>query len=157
MALKAGRSYTNEATDISFFMNATGERGGIVVLVTGASGEAMDDADAVVNYPTGQAPSGLLPIGALLCDVVNIDLTRQHLNQYKDEVQLGSKVTLLRRGVIVTDVVDTGDTPAAGQKAYFNSYGEFTSTDPGSGPVVGQFLAAKDADGYAKVEVNINR
>lgn len=155
MALKADRSYNFNDTDISFFMNATGERGGVVVHVTGGSGAAMDDADAVVNYPTGQAPSGTNPAGLLLCDVVNIDLTRQHLNQYKDEVQIGSKVTLLRRGVVVTDVVDTGDSPAVGEKAYYNSAGELTSTDPGSGQSVGRFLSSKDADGYVKVEIAI--
>lgn len=156
MALKADRSYTNEATDISYFMNATGERGGIVIHSTGGSGAAMDDADAVVAYPTGQDPSGTDPAGLLLCDVVNIDLTRQHLNFYKDEVQLGSKVTILRRGVVVTDVIDTGDTPTIGAKAYYNSTGQFTSTDPGSGTQVGRFLSTKDADGYAKVEVHIH-
>lgn len=155
MALKAGRSYTNEATDISYFMSATGERGGIVVHSTGGSGEAMDNANAVVAYPTGQAPSGTNPAGLLLCDVVNIDLTRQHLNFYKDEVQVNSKVTLLRHGVVVTNVIDTGDTPTIGAKAYYNNAGQLTSTDPGSGPQVGRFLATKDADGYAKVEINI--
>lgn len=155
MALKGDRSYNLNDTDISFFMNVTGEKGGIVVAVTDGSGAAMDDADAVVRYPTGQAPSGTNPIGLLLCDVVSVDLTRQHLNFHKDEVQAGSKVTLLRRGVVVTDVIDTGDSPDGGDKAYYNSAGELTSTDPGSGKVVGQFLSSKDADGYAKVEIRI--
>jgi len=155
MALKADRSYNLNDTDISYFMNVTGERGGIVVHVTGGSGAAMDDADAVVRYPTGQAPSGTNPAGLLLCDVVSVDLTRQHLNFHKDEVQAGSKVTLLRRGVVVTDVIDTGSTPTIGQKAYYNTTGQFTATDAGSAPQVGRFLSTKDADGYAKVEVLI--
>jgi len=155
MALKAGRSYTNESTDISYFMNVTGERGGIVIHSTGGSGWAMDDADAVVAIPTGQAPSGTNPAGLLLCDVVNIDLTRQHLNFYKDEVQLGSKVTLLRQGVVVTNVIDTGSTPTIGAKAYYNTTGQLTATNAGSAPQVGRFLSTKDADGYAKVEIKI--
>jgi hypothetical protein len=100
MALKAGRSYTNEATDISYFMNATGERGGIVIHSTGGSGEAMDDADAVVAYPTGQGPSGTEPAGLLLCDVVKDDLTRQHLNFYKDEVRAIGRLLKLPKKLI---------------------------------------------------------
>jgi hypothetical protein len=154
MALKADRVY-NEGVDISFFMNTTGERGGIVVVQTGGSGIAMDDAGAVVAYPTGQAPSGTKPAGLLLNDMVNVDLTRMHVNQHKDEMQVGSKCTLLRRGWVVTNVIDTGDTPAILDDAYYNSAGELTSTDPGTGPVVGKFLSTKDADGYAKVEISL--
>ena len=49
-------------------------------------------------------------------DVVNKDLTRTHLNQHKDEVQKGGKVTILRKGYVVTNAV-TG-TPTAGGAAY---------------------------------------
>ena len=154
MALLGDRSYT-DGTDISFFMSVTGERGGIVIHSAGGSGASMDDDTAQVVVPTGQAPSGTYPAGLLLCDVVNLDLTRQHLNYAKDEVQLGSKVTLLRRGVVVTDMVATGVTPAAGQVAYYDTVGKLTTTDAGSAPSVGRFLSAKDADGYAKVEISI--
>lgn len=152
MALKGNRNY-NDQVDISYFMNATGERGGIVIHSTGGSGAAMDDDDAVVAYPTGQAPSGTNPAGLLLNDVVNINLTRQHLNYHKDEVQLGSKVTVLRRGVVVTNMVS--GSPTIGAKLYYDSTGKLTATDPGSGTQVARCLATKDADGYAKVEINI--
>jgi hypothetical protein len=47
MALKPDR--VEAYTDISFFMNETGDRGGVVVHLTGGSGSAMDDANAVVE------------------------------------------------------------------------------------------------------------
>ena len=49
-------------------------------------------------------------------DVVNKDLTRTHLNQYKDEVQKGGKVTVMTRGWVVTSNVTGSPTP--GQVAY---------------------------------------
>jgi hypothetical protein len=117
MALKPDR--IELLTDVSFFMNTTAERGGVASVVTGASGVAMDDATAVVAYAA--AASGSKPIGVLLNDVVNIDLTRQHINWHKDEVQLGGKVTLLRQGQVTTNKV-TGS-PAAGVDAYVGASG----------------------------------
>jgi len=97
MALKTDRSTLQ--TDISFFMNAAATRGGIASLSTGGSGAAMDQGAALVTYAAN--PSGKIPVGLLLNDMVNIDLTRQHLNQHKDEVQKGGKVTLLQKGTVV--------------------------------------------------------
>ena len=150
MALKPDR--IEAYTDISFFMNETGERGGIVVHVSGGSGVSMDDANAVVEYAANQ--SGTKPAGLLLNDVVSLDLTRQHINWHKDEVQLGSKVTLLRQGQVTTNMVATGVTPAAGADAYYDNVGKLTTVATNS-VKVGRFLSGKDADGYVKVDINI--
>jgi hypothetical protein len=169
MALRPDRKITDGA-DISFFMNETGEKGEVLVFSTAGSGAAMDDANAVVTTPT--AGSGERLAGILMNDVVNLDLTRQHINWQKDEVQLGGKVTVLRHGQITTNVIDTGaaGTPTAGAPAYVG-YGAITAggtsqgwlsatkvTDTGEGDEVyrcGTFLSTKDSDGYAKVEINI--
>jgi hypothetical protein len=151
MALRGDRY--EAATDISFFMNVAAERGLIAVHDSTGSGSALDQSDAVVAVPTGQAPSLTAPAGLLMNDVVNLDLTRQHLNQHKDEVQVNSKVRLLRRGWVVTDKIS--GSPVAGDKAYYTSTGLLTPTDAGSAPVVGRFLSKKDNDGFAKVEINI--
>ena len=156
MALKGDRNY-DELVDISFFMsNATGERGCIVIHDTtvSGSGAAMDDANQLVMIPTGVI-SGKYPAGLLLNDVVNLDLTRQHINQHKDEVQLGGKVTLLRRGTVVTNSITSGQTPGPGQVAYADTDGKFTPTGGSGKPIVGRFLSKMDADGYAKIDVNI--
>lgn len=151
MSLRGDRF--EDATDITFFMNVVAERGLLAVHETSGSGAALDQSDAVVAIPTGQAPSSLKPAGLLMNDVVNLDLTRQHLNEHKDEVQVNSKVRLLRRGWAVTDKIS--GTPNAGDTAYFTSTGLLSPTDPGSGPKVGRFLSKKDNDGFAKVEINI--
>lgn len=150
MALKADR--IELLTDISFFMNTTAERGGVVSVVTGGSGVALDDASAVVSYAAGA--SGAKPVGLLLNDVVNLDLTRQHINWHKDEVQVGGKVTVLRQGQVVTNLVTPGATPTAGADAYVGPSG-YIGTSSTNAVKVGQFLSSKDSDGYAKVSVNI--
>ena len=163
MALKADRIETQ--TDVSFFMdNATAstiERGGIASISGGGSGVSMDDAAAKVVYAT--TASGSKPVGVLLNDVVNLDLTRQHINYHKDEVQGGSKVTLLQVGQITTDKIATDVTPAAGDVAYLGGTGLFTSTptddadtaDENNMYQVGRFLSSEDANGFCKIAINI--
>lgn len=139
-------------TDISYFMNDIAERGGIVVHKTSGSGISLDDASAVVEYAAN--PSGLNPAGLLLNDVVSYDLTRQHINWHKDEVQVGGKVTLLRQGQVVTNMVATGISPTAGSRAYVGASGNLTTVSTNS-TQVGRFLSARDASGYVKVDINI--
>ena len=159
MALKADRY--EESTDISHFSDATGVRGEVVCLdaaaLAGASGAALDQGENVVN-PQACTAGTEVPVGIILNDVVNKDLTRTHLNQYKDEVQLGGKVTVLTRGWVVTDQVD--GTPKAGDLAYASeTKGHIATTAKNaiaSGNLaIGRFMSRKDADGYAKVYVNL--
>lgn len=151
MALKSDR--IEAYTDISFFCNdTTAERGGIMVFGSTGSGIALDDSNAVVTYAA--SPSGQVPAGLLLNDVVNLDLTRQHINWHKDEVQTGSKVTLLRQGQVTTNLVVSGVSPVAGSSAYVGANGYLTTSDTDS-VKVGTFLSAKDSDGYAKVDINL--
>ena len=159
MALKSDRNELQ--TDISFFMNETATRGGVVSISTGGSGAAMDQGAALVTYT---AASGKPPIGILLNDMVNLDLTRQHINQHKDEVQLGGKVTILRKGYVVTNKIESV-TVAPGDVAYAaatdtGSAGNITNVCPPSvvasgNLAIGRFLSRIDEDGYAKVEVNL--
>ena len=158
MALKSDR-YEFQ-TDVSFFMNEVAERGGIVTLATGStpSGAAMDSSLNVVTYVAN--PSGKVAMGVLLNDMVNIDLTRQHINWHKDEVQKGGKVTVLRKGYVLTNRISTSGTPVAGDAAYvaesglISTSGKAVSLDSGA-VRIGRFLSAKDTDGYAKVEINL--
>lgn len=147
MALKPDR--IEHLTDISFFMNTTAERGGVVSFVSGGVGAAMDDADAIVEYAVANTGA---PAGVLLNDVVNLDLTRQHINWHRDEVQVGGKVTLLRVGQVTTDLVD--GTPIAGDAAYVGPSGLISTSSSGA-TQIGTFLSSVDSDGYAKVSVNI--
>jgi len=158
MALKTDRSVLQ--TDISFFMNEEATRGGVASISTGASGAAMDNGAAVVTYAA--LPSGKVPVGILLNDMVDIDLTRQHLNQHKDEVQKGGKVTLLQKGFVVTSNLE-GTSPSAGDPAYLAHSGNLAVSDlanddvddDGSTRLVGRFLSGEDEDGYAKVFIDL--
>lgn len=147
MALKSDRYELQ--TDISFFYNdGVATRGGVVCHdTTAGTGAAMDQGVNLVKYST----SGV-PVGLLLNDVVNKDLTRTHLNQHKDEVQKGGKVTVLRKGYVVTSNVDGN--PVAGSGAYASTSvaGNIAMTGDYQ---IGRFLTAKDADNYCKVEVNL--
>jgi hypothetical protein len=152
MALKPDR--VELLTDVSFFMNTTAERGGVVSVVTATSGVgvSMDDANAVVAYAA--VASGAKPVGLLMNDVVNLDLTRQHINWHKDETQVGGKVTVLRVGQVTTNMLVANTTPSAGADAYVGANG-LIGTSSTNAVKVGQFLSAKDTDGYVKVSVNL--
>ena len=164
MALKGDRHELE--TDISYFMNETASQGFFASLSTVGSGAAMDDAAALVTLAADG--SGKICAGVLLNEMVNLDLTRQHINWHKDEVQKGSKVTLLKKGWVVTNAVL--GTPAVGNKAYLANSGYVTTTPNVAGTVaisgvtvkvddynqqVGVFMSKKDADGYAKIGVNV--
>ena len=152
MALKPDR--IELLTDVSFFMNTVAERGGVASVSTATSGVgiSMDDANAVVEYAAN--PSGAKPVGVLLNDVVDYDLTRQHINWYRDEMQKGGKVTLLRNGQVTTNQLVAGITPGAGADAYVGASG-LIGTSSTDAVKIGQFLSSVDTDGYAKVSVNL--
>lgn len=164
MALKPDRKIT-DGTDISFYCNQVNEKGAVMVIDTAGSGAAMDDSLAVVKRPTVLNGSGEVLAGILLCDVVSGDLTKTHLNAQRDEVQVGSKVTLLRRGWIVTNL--TSGTITKGYGAYpagSNAQGTIQAllpstvgafSVPAAIPRIGTWLSTVDADGYAKLEVNL--
>lgn len=152
---------------VDFYMNVTGEKGQFVCIntATSPSGAAMDQSEAVAFKHTtagldaGVASGATAPLGFLMTDVVSLDLTRQHINQYKDEVQIGSKVWILGDGCwVVTDQIRPGITPAIGQKAILAPSGMLTNVGSSatSGAVeVGRFLSVKDENGFAKVLVSI--
>jgi hypothetical protein len=152
MALKPDR--IEFLSDISFFMTSipagstSVDRGGVASVVTTSSGVGVS---MVVSYAS--SPSGAKPVGILLNDVVSLDLTRQHINWHRDEVQVGGKVALLRNGQVTTNLV--GGTPSAGADAYVAASGYISSVQATGAVKIGQFLSAKDSDGYAKVSVNL--
>lgn len=162
MALKGDR-YVIYA-DPTFTMNEVATRGGIASLATAGSGAALDQSQALVTY-AGSATSplatqsGATPIGLLLNDMVNYDLTRQHINWQKDEVQKGGKVSLMRIGWAVTNMIQPGVVVAASQTAYLGQSGLMTNVavNPVNNPVVGRFDSNADELGYCKVSLDLMR
>jgi hypothetical protein len=149
MALKGDRHELD--TEVTYFMNETASKGVVVSVSTQGSGSAMDSSAALATVAANA--SGAAPLGVLLNDVVDIDQTRQHLNWHKDEVQKGGKVTILTKGFIVTDKISGN--PTAGSTAYLANSGLISTTQATGASAVGRFLSTKDADGYAKVSVNL--
>lgn len=153
MALKPDRSI--EMTDISLVCNDVIVKGAVLVYGTGAA----TSASGAGVYTPGAAEfaansSGRVPAGLSLASFVNIDQTRQKRNFHKDEQIVGEKVPLLRRGWVITDQL-AAVTIAAGDTAYLGASGLLTNSSAGSAPKVGQFATKKDADGYAKVHVQL--
>lgn len=153
MALKPQRRIIHDNN--AFFMNEVATRGGVVCWSTAGSGVAMDQAGAVVTYDA--TPSGATPIGLLLEDVVNKDLTDTPQNYHRTEVQLGGKVTLLIKGEVTTDMLEAG-TISAGDYAYLSNSGLINNSQSDGAtvsPLVGKFLSTKDENGFAKVLVDL--
>lgn len=151
MALKSDRRELD--TDISFFMDEVAEKGYVVCYSTAGSGAAMDDSNAVVTIP---AHASGTPVGILLNDMVNIDQTRQHINWHKDERQKGDKVTILKKGYVVTNAIS--GTPAGGDPAYVVAsglIGNAAGSGGGSTQIIGRFKSSKDSDGYCTVDINL--
>ena len=156
MALKQDRSSLQ--TDISFFMNETAERGGMTVYDTAGSGAAMDQGSSLVTYSAD--PSGKIPVGLLINDVVDSDLSRRKLQSGKaDQSPKGGKVCLVKKGWVVTN--DLEGTPSGGDLAYLGHSGKIATPsvaagiDGGSDTVVGRFLSSVDEKGYAKVGLEL--
>lgn len=158
MGLKPHRTTIDTTQD--WFMNEAATRGGIASVSTTGSGVSEDQAEQLVTYRAN--PSGVKPVGLLLNDMVDIDLTRQRKSYEKDEVVKGEKVTLLRKGTVVTNMIYPSQTPTGGAIAYVGHSGYIASTDVASDSEfaaanreVGRFESSKDEDGYCKVTINL--
>lgn len=155
MALKPDRQRNRLMDMTAYFMNEVAEKGGIVVMSTAGSGAAMDQSANLGTYSA--TPSGKLPLGVLLVDMVNKDLSQTHLNPYNGEVQKGSKVLLTPQAEVHTNMIYPGLTIAAPQSAYVGPSGLFQNVyvNDVATPPVGYFMTNKDEDGYCKIKVNL--
>lgn len=153
MALKPDRIEDPFHHDINYYMDEVAERGGVVSLQTAGSGGYPGNAQQVATYAATSANRH--PVGMLLCDVVNIDQSRYHLNWAREQVPVGYKVILARKGLFTTNMLVPGTAPAGGEAAYLGASGLLTLTSSGNGPQVGTFRNSKDEDGYVSVYLNI--
>lgn len=154
MALKGDRQI--DSVEIRYFVNEVANRGSVVSVSTAGSGIGMEDVSNLATVAANS--SGSKPIGVLLNDFVNLDLTRTPINWHKDQAQKGSKATILTKGWIVTDQII--GTPNALDYACLTSSGNVTGVAPGSvnyaaNPVVGRFRTKKNEDGFASVYVDL--
>lgn len=142
-----------EAWDTSNYLNEVGVAGSVLVYgSTNGSGVALDSALNVVTAAAN--PSGKIVKGILLGDIEAYPSKLQR-NFYRDSNPVGSKVSLLTRGWVVTNMVYPGTVPTAGATAYLGASGYLTPTPAAGAPVVGRFETPKDEDGFAKVTINL--
>jgi len=167
MALKPDREY-NETTDITNFWTtttalATAAVGGVASLeATGTYGSGAAMGVDITSDPNIVAyvasASGAVPKGVLIQPVnAAMSTTRDFPNYESGEKRPGDKVTLIKKGFVVTDFV-TG-TPVVGGIAYLGSSGLISTTSGSFGgtttPVVGRFESEVDANGYARVSIDL--
>lgn len=158
MALKPDREY-NEVTDITnFWTTVAAEKGGCAGVVTQGSGAAIgvnlvDEAN-VVGYIAD--PSGAIAKGVLLQTVTAaMSATRDFVNFENGEIRPSDKCTLVKKGFVVTDMIPSGVTPSVGDAAYLAASGMISSTQAAGAPQVGRFETTKDANGFARVSIDI--
>lgn len=151
MALR-GTQHIHETT-MDYILNRAAEPGTVVV----ASGTAgLVDIAGLAQLST----SGIWPIGVLLNTREEFNYAKEYERFSYDTDDIGTVVTLLRRGEIVTNLViaNGGVAIAPGQPAYLarNGYiGNANSAPTGGNQKVGQFMSAVDADGYARVRIEL--
>lgn len=154
MALKGDRVVIE--TDITLTCETATERGVVLVHKTAGSGIGLGASAGKADFVA--SASGQKVAGLLLNDVVSIDETRYHRNFHKDEMKVGERCTLLKKGRVTTNKIV--GTPTVDDIAYLTSSGQLTPTISSTGglvatPKVGKFASGKDADGYAAVDINL--
>lgn len=112
------------------------------------------------TLPGGSAATLALPgvVGLLMDDVEAVDWTSTPQIWTRNVQPVGAEVSVLVKGRVKTDVIPTGVTVAQGEVAYLADAGEVTNVPhlAGSGLVVGRWASAKDADGFADLDFDIN-
>lgn len=162
-ALKPDRNY-NPADLVTYYsMFETGTRGRIVFQSTGfyPQGVGLDDGQQRCYYVNANS-SGFKPVGLLLNDVVNLDLTRTHINFHKDEVQVGQPVTVAKKGEFVTDGWGPGQasgtsltlpaTVYAGPSGFLYTSAGYASS---GWTAVGHALSYVDSQNFARIRLDI--
>lgn len=156
MALKADRQV--DAYEIGFYINEVATRGTIASVSTAGSGVAMDNISNVATIAA--TASGKKPLGMLLQEFVNVDLTRYPINWHRDQANSGSKATLASKGWLVTDQV--AGNPNVGDYAVLYDAGKVSGIALGTAtyneaanPKVGHFRSKVDQNGFAKVYIDL--
>ena len=155
MALKPDRQI--DANELGYYMNAVANPGVIASISTASSGQNLDSTANVAVVAASS--SGQAPLGVLLDEVVNLDLTRVPTNWHKSQANIGDKVSIMRRGWVVTDCL--AGAPTAGQHAVLASSGciegvtDLNVHDHLLQPVIGHFVSGPDHLGFARVYIEL--
>ncbi len=143
-------------TDITNRSTTVGTAGVGFVVTAAGSGATIGDSSSSVGLAAN--PSGYQFAGMLLHEIASIDESKFHRNWNKEQMLIGERCTLSRKGQWYTDQIS--GTPAKGNTAYLTTNGAFTPTVSATGgvaatPKCGQFLGSKDANGFAGIDFNL--
>ena len=148
------RNFHPASSDISYYCYTPCEDGTIVCIYNNPVGAALDDPNAEVGPPQGTL-ADTIPAGVILQAFVEYDNTRYSRDMSDFEAMMvGNKAAVYHHGWCVTRCIDPAADPVLSNKpAYYNMNGYFT-TVAGS-PCVGTFQSERDANGFARVYVEI--
>ena len=146
--------------DINFICETVGSVGHVACYTANNQVEVAANPDnkhvagilgiGVVNRAV---PSNAVPLGEFTGTVT------YPKNQNANETHVSGQVRLFKIGMLETDKIKTGDTPAAGDPLYVAENGELSTTPSGAALVlrerVATSLGAKNSEGFLKVFVNI--
>lgn len=156
MSLKAMVSV--DVYNTRYFFNGVSEKGVVLSVGTAGSGVAIDNSfNVAVVAPVA---SGSKPLGILLDEFVNIDLTRFPINWHKQQAASGDKASICQKGYVTTDKI-VASSINAGDFAVLYNNGVLSGVAPDASwnhvanPKVGVFRTNKDSDGFATVYVDL--
>lgn len=154
MALLGSRNEIE--TDITNKSTTVASPGVGLCFTASGSGVTIGDSSSSVGQVAN--PSGQQFAGLLLHEIASINEALFHRNWNKEQMLVGERCTLGKKGQWYTDQV-TG-TPAKGNTAYLTTNGQFTPTVSATGglaatPKCGQFLGSKDANGFVGIDFNL--
>lgn len=156
MALKSGGLSHRHETTMDYILNRAAEPGTVVV----ASGTA-GLVDVVGGTAAQVGASGIFPIGVLLNTREEFNYAKELERTQYDTDDIGTVVTLLRRGELQTNLVvaNGGVAIAPGQPAFLAPNGRIgnanLAVDASDDQRIGQFMSAVDSDGYARVRIEL--
>jgi len=159
MSLKSGGLSHRHETTMDYVLDRAAEPGTVCVASGVAGKVAVVAADEIIL----NGGSGVYPIGVLLNTRESFNYAKEWERSQYDTDDIGTVVTLLRRGEIDTDLIlaNGGVAIAAGQPAYLAQDGKIGNANlhPSGGlsdnQRVGQFMSAADSDGFAKVRIEL--
>jgi hypothetical protein len=159
MALKSGGLSHRHETTMQYILDRAAEPGTVVV-ASGTAGKVAIVSDVELAAGDG---SGIYPIGVLLNTRESFNYAKELERVQYDTDDIGTVVTLLRRGEIDTNMIlaNGGVAIAPGQPAYLAQDGKIGNANLApSGALsdhqrVGQFMTAADSAGFAKVRIEL--
>jgi hypothetical protein len=148
------RNFHPKDSDISFYCYTPAKDGTIVCVYSWPNGALLDDPNAEVGPPQGTL-ADTIPAGVILQEFIEFDNTRFSRDMSDFEVMMvGNKAAVYKNGWCVTRCIAASADPVlSGKPAYYDINGYFTTV---AGSVcVGTFQSERNADGYARVYVDI--